>query len=151
MQIRKRVQPMIAGHLALIGAAVFTGAAVYINVAEQPARLRLDDRSLLAAWQASYKRGLTMQAPLAMLAGVLGVAAFLSSHDWRWLLGAAVIVANWPYTMLVIMQTNRKLMTIAPASAGPEVRPMIEHWARLHAGRSALGAIATLIFLWAAY
>jgi hypothetical protein len=151
MQIRKRVQPMIAGHLALIGTAVFAGAAVYINVAEQPARLRLDDRSLLAAWQASYKRGLTMQAPLAMLAGVLGVAAFLSSHDRRWLLGAAVIVANWPYTMLVIMQTNRKLIAIAPASAGPEVRPMIEHWARLHAGRSALGAIATLIFLWATY
>jgi hypothetical protein len=53
--------------------------------------------------------------------------------------------------MLVIMQTNRKLIAIVPASAGHEVRPLIEHWARLHAGRSALGAIATLIFLWAAY
>jgi anthrone oxygenase-like protein len=142
---------MIAGQLALTGAAVFTGAAVYLNVAEQPARMQLDERALLAEWQPSYKHGLAMQAPLAMLAGLLDVAEFVADHDWRWLLGAAVILANWPYTMLVIMPINKKLMAIAPASAGPEVRPMVEHWARLHAGRSALGAASVVIFLWAVY
>jgi hypothetical protein len=140
---------MLAGQLALTIAAVFTVAAIYINIAEQPARLQLDDRSLLAESKPAYKRSYIMQASLAIAGGIFGLVAYFSALDWRWLLGAVVLPANWPYTIFIIMPANRRLMDTAPEAATAETRRMLEQWGALYAGRSALGLAATLIFLWA--
>jgi hypothetical protein len=138
---------MLAGHLALIVAAMFTGAAFYINWAEQPARLQLDDRALLAEWKPAYKRGFAMQAPLAVTGCLLGVIAWWQIDQWFWIIGAVLMIANWPWTLWGIMPTNNKLTAIDPKDAGPNTRSLIEHWGWLHGCRSALGALATLAFL----
>ncbi len=141
---------MVLGLIALAAAAAFTGAAVYINLAEQPARLGLDDRALLAEWKPSYKRGLAMQASLAVLGGLLGLGAWIAASDWRWLIGALLLLANWPYTYVVIMPTNARLMATPDAEADAGTRRLVEHWGRLHVGRNGLGAALTLVLLWAA-
>jgi Domain of unknown function (DUF1772) len=113
------------------------------------ARLQLDNRSMRVEWKPAYRRGYIMQASLAIVGGLFGIVAYLSTLDWRWLLGAVVLLANWPYTIFVIMPTNRLLMDTTPEAATAETRRMIERWGALHAGRSALGLAATLVFLWA--
>ena len=141
---------MLIEELALMCAAVFFGAAVFVNVAEQPARLALDDRAMLREWQRSYNRAAPMQAGLAMVAAILGALSAWRMGNWLSALGAVVIFANWPYTLLVIKPINDRLHAISADQAGAEARRMVVLWGHLHAVRSALGLAATLIFLWVA-
>jgi uncharacterized membrane protein len=141
---------MIIGALALSAAALFAGAAVYVSVAEQPARLALDDRALLTQWKPAYRRGATMQAPLALIGCILGLMAWRQNGAWQWLAGAIVLVSAWPYTLLVIRPTNNELSGTSVSDAGPRTRTLVEKWGRLHAGRSALGVLAMMLFVWGA-
>ncbi len=138
---------MLAGQLALIVAALFSGAAFYVNFAEHPARMHLDDGGMLKQWKPAYGRGFLMQGPLAVIGALLGALAWWQTGSWLFLDGAILILANWPYTLLVIMPVNNQLMATDPARAGGETRALLNRWNTLHAGRTGLGVAATLIFL----
>ena len=140
---------MLFGYLALTAAALFTGAAFYVNFVEQPARLTLDDRALLTQWKPAYKRGYAMQATLAIVGFVLGVLAFWQTGPLAFLIGALLMLANWPWTLLAILPTNKILMATEPAAAGPETRALLMKWNNLHAVRTVLGALATAAFVFA--
>lgn len=135
----------LPGLLALIAAALFTGAAFYVGFAEQPARLMLDDRAMLAQWKPAYRRGYAMQATLAILGAVLGAVALWRTGDMTWAIGAVAIAANWPYTLIAIMPTNKRLAATVEATA--ETRALMVRWGSLHFRRTLLGAVATLVYL----
>ncbi|MER8773382.1 DUF1772 domain-containing protein [Mesorhizobium sp. M0220] len=139
---------MLAGLLALTVAAVFAGAAIYVSVAEQPARLRLDDKALLQEWQPFYKRGAAMQASIAVIACILGLVAWWQTGNLAYLAGAVLIILPWPWTLLVMMPANRLLEVMDANTVNPEARTMIVKWGNLHLVRVGLGVLATLAFLW---
>ena len=134
--------------IATFCAALFAGAALYINVAEHPARLSLDTAAAVAQWGPSYKRATLMQAPLAVAAFVCGVGAWLLASGVLWLLAAVVIGAVVPFTFIVVMPTNNKLLAAIPA---PNARELLERWGTLHAVRTALSLLATVLMLWGLY
>jgi uncharacterized membrane protein len=140
---------MLFGCLALTTAALFTGAAFYVNFAEQPARLMLDDRALLAQWKPAYKRGYMMQATLAIVGFVLGALAFWQTSRLAFLIGALLMLANWPWTLFAIMPTNKILMATEPTDAGPATRSLLMKWNSLHAVRTLLGMLATAALIFA--
>ena len=67
---------MLSGQLALVAAAFFAGAAAYVTAVEHVARDALPVGARLVQWKPAYKRGAAMQAPLALIAGLLGF--------WAW-------------------------------------------------------------------
>jgi Domain of unknown function (DUF1772) len=140
---------MTFGLLALVASALFAGAAFYVTVVEQPARLSLDDRALLTEWKPAYKRGAAMQAPLALVGFLLGMLAWWLTSRPSFLIGAILIIAPWPWTLIVIKPTNDALMATESDKAGPPTRALIVKWGGLHAVRTVLGLLATAAFFWA--
>ena len=138
---------MISGLVALMVAAAFAGAAFYVGFAEQPARLRLDDQALLKQWKPSYARGFAVQATLAVISAAFGFIASWQLADWRWALAASLILANWPYTLFVMMPTNKRIAAWPLQQANAELRALIEKWGKLHAIRTMLGVAATAGYL----
>lgn len=129
----------------LVAAALFTGAAFYVSFAEHPARLKLDDRGALAQWKPAYARGAIMQASLALVSGVAGIAAWYRWRSvWPWLVGGLLLLANIAWTFAVIWKTNQKLKATGEPTA--ETRALLESWGRMHLGRTVLGAIGTGFF-----
>jgi hypothetical protein len=135
--------------IAVLAATVFTGAAIYINLVEHPARMGCSTELAATQWAPSYRRATLMQAPLALIAGVSGVAAWWSGAGLAWLFGALLIVGVVPYTLIVMgPTTNRPLLVPGRDRGSAETRDLLIRWGRLHAIRSVLGLVASVIFIW---
>lgn len=138
----------ISQFIAAFCAALFAGAAIYVNIAEHPARMLGDTRAAVTQWAPSYERATLMQAPLALISLIAGIAAWLLGANVCWLIASLLIGAVVPFTFIVIMPTNRRLLAPDRDLGSAETRGLLERWGKLHAVRSALSLIAAILFLW---
>ena len=133
--------------VATLSTVLFCGAAIYINLVEHPARMGCDTKTAATVWAPSYKRATVMQASLAILGFLCGVAAWLLGGNVYWLVGAMLIGAVVPVTFIVIMPTNHRLLESGRDLASSETRGLLEKWGRLHAVRSALSFLAAVVYV----
>jgi len=133
--------------LATLCAAIFAGAALYINLVEHPARMSLGAATALAEWRPSYQRATLMQAPLAIVGLLAAIAAWVLGAGRVWLVGGVLLGAVVPFTLLVIFATNKQLLDPAIGGDLDRARVLLDRWNRLHAVRSVLGLAALVTFL----
>ena len=138
----------IAGAAALL-CTLFTGAALYINLVEHPARLSCGTEAAARQWAPSYRRAAIMQATLAMAAAVTGVATWFHGEGIAWLWGGLVILAVVPFTLVVIRPTNERLLAAGRDLSSAETLHLLQTWGRLHAVRTGLGLAASVVYLYA--
>lgn len=134
--------------LSTFCAAIFAGAALYINLVEHPARLTLETAAAVAHWAPSYQRATMMQAPLAVAGALAALGVGVLGGGAIWLAAATLIGAVVPFTLLGIMPTNQKLLARDRDRTSPETRALLHTWGRLHAVRTGLSMMATALMLW---
>jgi len=133
--------------IATTAAGIFAGAALYINVVEQPARLSCGIQPAITEWRPSYKRGTWMQAPLALLGSLAALLSWWRNREPAWLAGGLLLLSVIPFTLIVIFPTNKRLENQGLDLHSEEAGRLLRRWGRLHAVRSILGTAAFMIFL----
>ena len=137
---------MLLETIATLTAGLFAGAAIYIDLAEQPARNRIDIAAALAEWRPSYKRAAVVQPLLAGFGFLSAVAAWLMGASVWWLVGGALLVAVIPYTLIIVLPTNNKLLDPTIDKNPDLARRLLVRWGRLHTVRSIMSLVTFLAF-----
>jgi anthrone oxygenase-like protein len=133
--------------LATLAAGLFSGASTYINLVEHPARMQCGTVLAIAQWGPSYKRATVMQAGLAAIGLLSTAGAWMLGAEGSWLIGGILLGLVIPFTLIVILPINRKLVTPDLARESLDIRRLLDRWARLHAVRSVLSFSSFLVFL----
>jgi uncharacterized membrane protein len=137
---------MIPEIVATLASGIFAGAAVYVNFVEQPARFSGGVELAVTEWKPSYKRGTMMQAPLAAVGSLAALMSWGVDRGSAWLIGGLLLLLIMPYTIVVILPTNKRLESRELDLRSEEAGSLLRRWGRLHAVRSILSVVAFVIF-----
>jgi hypothetical protein len=133
--------------VAILAATFFSGAAIYINLAEHPARMECGTQLAATVFGPSYRRAAVMQIILALAATIAGVSAWFLGAPRLWFVGAVLIFGVIPFTLIVILPTNRKLLDPGLDRASEVAHQLLQDWGKLHAVQSILALGASVVFL----
>ena len=138
----------IAEFVAVLACSLFTGAAVYISLVEHPARMECGVEIAATEFSPSYRRASIMQATLAAVGLVSSIAAWLAGATFWWVVAGALLGSVIPFTLILILPTNKLLLSPALDKRSLEAGQLLARWGALHAVRSVLSALALLLFLY---
>lgn len=137
----------IASCIATTAAGLFAGGSTYVSVAEHPAWLEVGPALAVRHFGAAARRAAIMQGGLAVVGLVSSMIAWLQGSGSGWLLGGLMLALMVPFTLIIIMPTNRRLEDPQLDAGSREATELLTRWGRLHAVRTAVGMAVFILFV----
>jgi uncharacterized membrane protein len=137
----------IATLVATVGAGLFAGASTYVTVAEHPSWLESGPTIAIKGLGPSFRRAGVMQGGLATVSLVSAAVAWFQGSGVGWLVGGLLLAVLVPFTLVVIMPTNRRLLDPQLDAGSREAVELLLRWGRLHAVRTVIGVAVFVSFV----
>jgi Domain of unknown function (DUF1772) len=139
------LQAVVFELAAVVCTGLFAGAAIYVTLVEHPARLECGTAVAITEFRPSYRRGALMQATLAAAGCLGGVGAWAQGSGPAPLIAGLLLGAVIPFTLIVILPTNKRLLDSALDRDSAEATALLTRWGNLHAARSVAGGAAFVL------
>ncbi|KAI9317028.1 hypothetical protein BX666DRAFT_135397 [Dichotomocladium elegans] len=146
---------------AITANGIYAGLALTVTFVGTP-MLRATGYPI-AGWASLYGRGAKMAVSSVVVATSAYLSLFYYTSEKRFLVSGILAFFSAPWTILVMVPTNRRLQAINAARANPntnqtkagdsdmqrdEVKPLIEKWDKLNTVRTVTGTVSFLLTVW---
>jgi uncharacterized membrane protein len=138
----------VAEFVAVLACGLFAGAALYVSLVEHPARMECGVETAIAVFGPSYRRATVLQVTLAALGLLSSLVAWLSGATFWWLVVGLMLSSVIPFTLVVILPTNRQLISPALDRRSANASRLLSRWALFHAVRTVISSLALTLFLY---
>jgi len=146
--MEETVMREIAELVSVLACGLVAGAAVYISLVEYPARMECGVETAATEFPPSCRRASIMHAPFAGVGLLTSLAAWFAGATFWWAIAGVSLGSVIPFTLLVILPTNRKLLSPTLDKRSAQTTELLARWARLHAFRSVVSVEALLLLVY---
>lgn len=137
----------VAKLYSIFTCAIFAGSAIYINLAEHPARMECGTKAATTQFINCYRKSALVQSSLVFLCPVFSFLAWLGGASGWWLAAGLMMGAIVPFTFMFISPINRELLNPDLDKDSAHAKSLLIEWGKLHSVRSAISLVAFIIFL----
>jgi anthrone oxygenase-like protein len=132
--------------IAILSAAFFAGGGLFVSIVIYHA-IMMDMASAVAHFGRIYNKAAPWQGSNAIICLAAAVIVSALSGDWWWAIGGLLVGASIPFTLLVMMPVNNRLLDEKAPPAPDEAVALLKRWGTLHWVRNVLSTLGLVVML----
>lgn len=135
--------------IAVFCCGAFFGAALYINLVQQPAALALGPAFAARYFAPMYRRAAPLQVTLAFVGTLAALWTWWKGAGGAWLVAGLLLFSVVPITLIAIAPVTNRLLDATRSPEAPDTEPLLRRWSALHALRTLVSGAAFALLLMA--